>query len=56
MRGALEAGAAVNCSFVFEGEPLVNESVYLVDVTKRYPPSPALDKIREFEVGVREAS
>jgi hypothetical protein len=56
MRDALEAGAAVTCTFVFDGEILVNETVYVVGVTKRYAPSYDVQKIREFEVEVREVS
>jgi hypothetical protein len=56
MRDALEAGATVNCTFVFDGETLVNENVYIVGVTKRYTPSFDINKIREFEVEVREVS
>jgi hypothetical protein len=54
MRDALESGAAVNCTFIFDGETIVNEDVYLVGVTKRYAPSFDINKIREFEVEVRE--
>ena len=54
MRDTLEAGAAVNCTFVFDGETIVNENVYLISVTKRYRPGYADNKIREFEVEVRE--
>jgi hypothetical protein len=54
MRDALEAGAAVNCTFVFAGETIVDENVYLISVTKRYRPGYEDSKIREFEVEVRE--
>jgi len=56
MRDALESEVAVNCTFVFDGETLVSENVYLVGVTKRYQPSYDVNKIREFEVEVREVS
>ena len=56
MRDALEAGDAVNCTFIFDGETLVNENVYTVGVTKHYRPSYDVNKIREFEVEVREVS
>ena len=56
MRDALEAGAAVTCTFVFDGETLVNEDVYLIGVTKRYQSSYDVKKIREFEVEVREVA
>jgi hypothetical protein len=56
MRDALEAGVAVNCTFVFDGETIVNENVYITAVTKRYRPSYDLNKIREYEVEVREVS
>jgi hypothetical protein len=54
IRDALEAGVAVNCTFVFDGETIVNENVYLISVTKRYRPGYEYSKIREFEVEVRE--
>jgi hypothetical protein len=54
MRDALEAGVAVNCTFVFDGETIVNENVYIIGVTKRYRPSYDLNRIREYEVEVRE--
>lgn len=56
MRDALEIGARVNCTFVFDGETIVNEDVYLVGVTKRYQSSYDVQKISEFEVEVREVS
>ena len=56
MRDALEAGVAVNCTFVFDGETIVNENVYSIGVTKSYRSSYDVDKIREFEIEVREVS
>ena len=56
MRDALEVGDTLNCTFVFDGETIVNENVYILGITKRYRPSYDLDKIREFEVEVREVS
>jgi len=35
----LEAGAAVNCTFVFGGETIVNEDVYIVAVNGHYLPA-----------------
>ena len=46
----------MNYTFVFNGETIVNENVYIIGVTKRYLPSYDLDKIRKFEVEVREVS
>ncbi len=54
MQDALEAGAAVNCTFIFGGETIVNENVYIVAVRGRYAPAFAATKIRQFEVEVRE--
>jgi len=56
MQDALEAGAAVSCVFIFDGETIVNENVYIIAATKRYRPSYDLNRIREFEVEVREVS
>ena len=56
MRDALEVGIAVNCTFIFDGETIVNENVYIIGVTKRYRSSYDVNKIREFEVEVREVS
>ena len=45
MRDALEDDNAVNCTFVFDGETIVNENVYIISVTKRYRLSYDLNKI-----------
>ena len=56
MRDALESGASVNCTFVFDDETIVSEDVYLVGVTKLHHPSYDVYRIRQFEIGVREVS
>jgi hypothetical protein len=54
VRDLLEAGDAVTAVLIFDGETIVNESVYILGCASRYLPSYDLNRIRDFEVDFRE--